>query len=149
MLTFVARIHPPILVEPQHRLALQAEERCRSHHQFVSEEGKLLRLRLQRGTILQDGDILRTDDSSATPTYVRVIAKPEPVITVTAEDPQALLRAAYHLGNRHVPVEINIDYLRFSPDSVLEAMLMQMPVQLCHEVLPFFPESGAYATHLH
>jgi urease accessory protein len=80
---------------------------------------------------------------------VRVIAKPEPVVTVTAHDPLSLLRAAYYLGNRHVPVEVEPNYLRFSPDSVIEAMLMPMPVQLCHEILPFFPEAGAYATHAH
>jgi urease accessory protein len=79
---------------------------------------------------------------------MRIIAKPEPVLTVLAEIP-LLLRAAYHLGNRHVPVEITSTYLRLSPDAVLAAMLIQLGLEIKEEILPFQPELGAYGNHSH
>ncbi len=124
-------------------LALTAEERTRSRHRFESE-GRQIFLRLPRGTVLRDGDLLQADDSS----LVRVIAKPESVLNVTAPSPQLLLRAAYHLGNRHVPVEITATYLRLSPDSVLQTMLLQLGMEVQETVLPFQPELGAYG-HAH
>jgi urease accessory protein len=78
---------------------------------------------------------------------VRIVAKPETVITVTSQTPVDLLRASYHLGNRHVPLEVAPHYLRLSPDPVLQAMLEQLGVELKEEVLPFQPESGAYGHH--
>ena len=125
-------------------LALSAEERTRSRHLFESEDGQVVFLRLPRGTVLRDGDLLQADDGS----LVRVIAKPELVFNVTASSPQLLLRAAYHLGNRHVPVEITATYLRLSPDSVLQTMLLQLGLEVQETVLPFQPELGAYG-HAH
>ncbi|NKB17740.1 MAG: urease accessory protein UreE, partial [Pseudanabaena sp. CRU_2_10] len=58
-----------------------------------------------------------------------------------------LLRAAYHLGNRHIPLEITLDYLRLEPDSVLADMLLRMGLHVIEEVLPFQPEAGAYTAH--
>lgn len=76
--------------------------------------------------------------------YVQVMAKPEPVLTVTASTPLSLLQAAYHLGNRHVPLEITPHYLRLAPDPVLQAMLVQLGVSVLQEVAPFTPTLGAY-----
>lgn len=126
-------------------LALTAEERTKSRHRFETEDGQTVFLRLPRGTMLRDKDILRSDDS----TLVRVRAKPEPVMTIAAQTPLLLLRAAYHLGNRHVPLEITATYLRLSPDSVLRAMLEQMGMVVEEAILPFQPEVGAYGNHLH
>jgi urease accessory protein len=70
------------------------------------------------------------------------------VLTVTSQKPVDLLRASYHLGNRHVPLEVSPNYLRLSPDPVLQAMLEQMGVQVQEEVVPFQPETGAYS-HSH
>ncbi|MBZ8179969.1 urease accessory protein UreE [Oscillatoria salina] len=125
-------------------LFLNAEERTRSRYRFQTEDGQVFWLRLPRGTVFQDGDQL----ISLTGEVVQILAKPEPVLTITAKSPLDLLRAAYHLGNRHVPLEITSTYLRFSPDSVLEAMLLQLGLEVKKEVVPFHPEIGAYS-HSH
>ena len=130
-------------------LNLTAEERTRSRHRFVSEEGENVCLRLPRGVVLQDGDILQDD----TQTYLaKVIAKPEQVLTVYASQNINLIKAAYHLGNRHVPLEITTNYLRLSPDPVLRKMLQSFELEIKEEVVPFQPEKGAYgnyAQHAH
>lgn len=122
-------------------LPLTAEERTRSRHRLTLADGKEIFLRLPRGTILHDGDILADESES---NLIKIIAKPEPVLTVVAHTPLLLLRAAYHLGNRHVPVEITPNYLRLSPDSVLRTMLEKLGLEIKEEVVPFQPELGAY-----
>jgi urease accessory protein len=92
--------------------------------------------------------LLSSDREIESP-LVRVIAKPEPVITVTAQTDLELLRAAYHLGNRHVPLEITPKYLRLSPDTVLQDMLEHLGLQTEAEIAPFQPEMGAYGSHSH
>lgn len=123
-------------------LALTASERTRSRHRFETEDG-IIFLRLPRGSLLRDGDIL-VDETSGS--LVRIVAKPEPVLTVCDGN---LLKAAYHLGNRHVPVEIAPSYLRLSPDPVLKAMLLQLGLDVKEEISPFQPEAGAYGHHAH
>jgi urease accessory protein len=123
--------------------ALTAEERTRSRHRFETKDG-IVFLRLPRGTVLHDADILEDETNS---NLVRIAAKPELVLTVTAQTPVLLLQAAYHLGNRHVPVEITATYLRLLPDSVLRTMLEQLGLELKEEILPFQPETGAYGHH--
>lgn len=137
------------------QLALTAEERTRSRHRFNTVSGQSVHLNLPRGTVLRDGDLL-TDapdtthsGKTANSIYIRVIAKPEPVVTVTAASPLLLLRAAYHLGNRHVSLEITSEWLRLSPDPVLEAMLQQLGLFITPEVAPFNPEVGAYHHSAH
>ncbi len=129
----------------QFTLSLTAEERTRSRYRFVTQEGEPVTLNLPRGTILRDRDLLATDNNSV---LVRVVAKPEPVLTVTADNALTLLRAAYHLGNRHVALEMSATYLRLSPDPVLQGMLTQLGVSVKAEIAPFQPEVGAY-THAH
>jgi urease accessory protein len=145
MLTFTQRKPPNTNAIVNITLSLTAEERTRSRHKFILVDGQEVFLRLARGTVLHDSDIL-TDETESI--YMRIIAKPEPVLTVLAEIP-LLLRAAYHLGNRHVPVEINSTYLRLSPDAVLAAMLIQLGLEIKEEILPFQPELGAYGNHSH
>jgi urease accessory protein len=101
-------------------------------------------LRLPRGTVLQDGDILQDETNSIS---IKIIAKPEPVLTVTAQNHLDLIKAAYHLGNRHVQLEITPNYLRLSPDSVLHQMLEKLGLQVTEDILPFQPETGAYGQH--
>ncbi len=151
MLTFTKRLSQAtdIPVGSRHvlpilTLSLTAEERTRSRHRFETPEGKALFLRLPRGTVLQDGDLLQSETGDA----IAIVAKPEPVLSVTAKNPLDLLRAAYHLGNRHIPLEIASTYLRLSPDPVLKGMLEQLGVEVHEEVLPFQPEIGAYG-HRH
>lgn len=125
-------------------LALTAEERTRSRHRFETEDGNVVFLRLPRGTVLRDGDILQDETHE---NLIRVVSKPEPVLSVVAPTPLLLMRAAYHLGNRHVPVEITSTYLRLSPDAVLRTMLEHMGLEITAEILPFQPELGAYGQH--
>lgn len=123
------------------QLVLDAEERTRSRHHFTTTSGLPVNLRLPRGTVLVDGDWLCDEQQQP---QVRVVAKAEPVLTVTAHHPLDLMRAAFHLGNRHVPLEISEQWLRLSPDSVLEEMLRRMGLQVTAECQPFHPETGAY-----
>lgn len=128
-------------------LALTAEERIRSRCFFQTEDGQTVYLRLPRGTTLRHGDLLLPQDSHH---CIGVTAKPEPVMTAIAPSPVSLLRAAYHLGNRHVPLEITSTYLRLAPDPVLKSLLEQLGLQVREEQAPFQPEVGAYGrTHTH
>jgi len=129
---------PPIL-------SLTAEERTRSRYHFITDDKTPVYLQLPRGTALQDGDLLASETGDI---LVQVAAKAEPVLTVTSDDSINLLRAAYHLGNRHVSLEITPTYLRLTPDSVLERMLIQLGLQVVAEVAPFRPQGGAYS-HQH
>ena len=129
-------------------LALNAEERSRSRYRFDHPNGTALVFQLPRGTVLRQGDLLQTEDQSSS---LEIQAKPEPVITVRIADDLALLQAAYHLGNRHVALEVGQDhqgqYLRLQPDVVLEEMLRHRGLSLTAETVPFQPEPGAYGHH--
>ena len=127
-----------------HTLELDAADRQRSRHRFETVAGTSLYLRLPRGTVLQDGDLLLTEAGAA---IARVVAKAEPVLVVAAATSLQLLRAAYHLGNRHVPVQVTETALYLSPDPVLAAMLAQLGVEVAETVRPFQPEMGAYHSH--
>ncbi|AFY68490.1 Urease accessory protein ureE [Thalassoporum mexicanum PCC 7367] len=129
--------------KPDYHLALDSEERTRSRLKFKSIEGEMLQLQLPRGTVLRDGDLLLSADEQQ---LVKVIAKPEAVLTITATDRLSLLKAAYHLGNRHVPLELTPHYLRLAPDSVLADMLTKMGLQITAETVTFQPEAGAYGS---
>ncbi|MEA5565992.1 urease accessory protein UreE [Anabaena sp. UHCC 0399] len=144
MLTLTQRQPPNPEITVTFTLALTAEERTRSRHRFEAEDGKVVFLRLPRGTVLWDGDILQDETNG---NLIRITAKPEQVLTVVAPTPILLMRAAYHLGNRHVPVEITCNYLRLSPDPVLRTLLEQMGLEITEEIIPFQPEVGAYGHH--
>lgn len=146
MLSLTQRLKPDPTAKVAHSLPLTAEERTRSRHRFTSADGTELHLILPRGTQLRDGDLLASADGDV---LVRVQARPEPVLTVRTADPDALARAAYHLGNRHVALELGSGYLRLSPDSVLAEMLTQLGLKIIEETAPFQPEAGAYAGHSH
>jgi urease accessory protein len=145
MLTFTQRLSADEEATASFTLSLTAEERTRTRHRFETPNGQALYLRLPRGTVLSDGDLLQSENRDV---VIRIAAKPEPVLTVTSQTPVDLLRASYHLGNRHVPLEIAPNYLRLSPDPVLQAMLEQLGVEVKEEVVPFQPEIGAYG-HSH
>jgi len=141
ILTFTQRLSANVDVTVSFTLWLTAEERTRTRHRFEMPDGQDLYLRLPRGTVLNDGDLLQSEGGDV---VIRIAAKPEPVLTVMSETPVDLLRASYHLGNRHVPLEVAPSYLRLSPDPVLQAMLERLGVEVKEEVLPFQPEIGAY-----
>ena len=125
-------------------LALTAEERMRSRYRHQLSNGEPAYLQLPRGTCLQHGDVLAAENGDA---HIQIVAKPEPVMTVRAKTPVELLKAAYHLGNRHVPLEVTPAWLRLAPDPVLKALLVdQLAVSVVEEIAPFQPEAGAYST---
>ena len=148
MLTLVEKIPAMEEVMTVDAIILSAEERQKSLLRCQSRHGKSIKLNLKRGTVLIDGDIL-CDTSNPHPDsiYIRVKAKPEPVLDVSADHPLQLLKAAYHLGNRHVPLEVTDTYLRLSQDPVLRSMLEKMPVTIHESIAPFHPEVGAYHHH--
>lgn len=126
-------------------LVLAAEERARSRIRLTAEDGTEIQLVLPRGTVLHDGDLLRATGG----TLVRIRAKAEPLLTARTNDALTLLRAAYHLGNRHVPAEIGEHHIRILPDPVLAGMLEQLGLHVVYEIAPFDPEPGAYGGHGH
>jgi len=130
----------PVLVRRAPKLVLPFGERSKSRLRAVLDNGAEAALFLPRGTVLRGGDLLVAEDG----TFVEVQAAPESVLEVTATDPLALMRAAYHLGNRHTPVEVGRDYLRLEFDAVLADMLARLGVQATRAELPFEPEAGAY-----
>lgn len=141
------RLPPDPTVAVLGELSLTAEERTRARYRYDWSGGRTLYLQLPRGTVLRNGDLLQSDTGRA---LVRVVAKPEPVLTVTAKTTLALLRAAYHLGNRHVPLEVTVTHLRLGLNPVLKSLLLveHLQVHVVEEVAPFCPETGAYH-HLH
>lgn len=139
MLVFsqIVNLKPP--PNPNFTLALTAEQRTRSRHVWQIEAQQIL-FRLPRGTKLNHGSLLQAESGE----ILAIEAKPEPVITAIAPDDLTQLKATYHLGNRHVPLEINSNYLRLAADPVLEKMLQGLGLQTKLETLPFQPEPGAY-----
>jgi urease accessory protein len=143
----VTRLLPPNADAPVvTTLSLIAGDRAKSRHRFTADDGTPIYLNLPRGTVLRGGDLLGSDADR----WIRVIAKPEPVVVVMASSSLELMRAAYHLGNRHVALALAADRLMLEPDPVLEAMLTQLGgLTLATATLPFEPETGAYRSSGH
>lgn len=123
------------------RLALSAEERTRLRGLRHSTDGQPLLLQLPRGAALEPGELLAPEHGSE---RVLVEAAPESLLRVRAGDGLALLQAAYHLGNRHVAMEIHPQELRLLHDPVLAHLLEHRGLSLDLIEAPFHPESGAY-----
>lgn len=130
-------------------ISLDWDQRQKSRFDCDDSQGRRVGVFLAPGTVLRGGDVLLTEDG----TLLRVQAAAQPVLRVTAcpehGTPLDLLRAAYHLGNRHVPLEVRTDHLKLEPDHVLADLLRQMHLIVTEAREPFEPESGAYATHGH
>ena len=99
---------------------------------------------LPRGTVLRGGDLLRSRNGET----IAVVAAPEEVSTVHCTDRRTLARIAYHLGNRHVMLEVGDGWVRYARDHVLDEMVRYLGCDAVHEHVPFEPEGGAYA-HSH
>ncbi len=128
-------------------LTLPIEQRVRSRLKVKLDDGRDAGLFLPRGTLIRGGDHL-SDDSGL---VVEIIAANETVSTLRCDDSTQLARAAYHLGNRHIPLQIECNWLRYQHDHVLDEMLKQMGLNVSVESAPFEPEAGAYqqAPHQH
>jgi len=141
----------PVLVRRAATVTLDWDVRQKSRFDAESSDGRRVGVFLPRGTVVRGGDVLITQDGS----LLRVIAAPQPVLKITActdhhhghdHDPAFdLMRAAYHLGNRHVPIELRPDHLKIEPDHVLADMLRAMHLNVTEVRESFEPEGGAYA----
>lgn len=123
--------------------------RQKSRFETTDSQGRAIGVFLPRGTLLRGGDVLVAQDGS----LIRVVAAPQAVLRIscctqhgTAFD---LTRAAYHLGNRHVPIELQPDHLKIEPDHVLAEMLRAMHLIVTAVTEAFEPEGGAYASAGH
>ena len=123
------------------RVTLASEDRHRRRLVMTGEGGTRFLLDLPQAAMLRDGDGLVLDDGS----IVRVVGKPEPLVEIVVPDEAARLRIAWHIGNRHVEVQVVGDRLRIRRDHVLEAMLAGLGATLTPIEAPFDPEQGAYA----
>ena len=121
-------------------LKLPFELRNKSRFSETLADGRKAHFFLPRGNTLVGDDILIGDDGS----MLRIAPADQKVVTIICNDAQQLMRAAYHLGNRHIPVQVGLGFLRIEPDSVLEGMIQQLGLQAKHELAPFEPETGAY-----
>lgn len=122
-------------------LTLSYDQRTKTRQRVTLDSGREAGLFLERGLTLRDGDLL-TDEAGTT---VRVRAARESVSTVRRDDPLLLARACYHLGNRHVPVQIEAGWIRYRHDHVLDEMITWLGLEVIPEQAPFEPETGAYA----
>ncbi len=134
-----------VLVKRAPTIELDWDVRQKSRFAATDSSGRELGIFLPRGTLVRGGDVLVAEDGS----LVRVIAAPQPVLRITAcaehGSPFDLTRAAYHLGNRHVPIELQPDHLKIEPDHVLADMLRAMHLIVTEQQDAFEPEGGAYA----
>jgi len=140
----------PLAAASELTLTLDFDRRQHARQRVTLSSGEEAALALPRGEVLRDGDCLLADDGS----IITVKAAPERVLHVACIDSLALARTAYHLGNRHVPVQIGDGWLRIGVDHVLGAMVRGLGALTNEIEAPFEPESGAYAsamgeTHQH
>jgi urease accessory protein len=126
------------------QLVLPFELRQKSRLRARLKSGMEVGLFLERGVVLRGADLLLAEDG----TVIEVVAASETVSTVRDGDATRLAKAAYHLGNRHVPVEIGAGWLRYGHDHVLDDMVRGMGLAVIVEQAPFEPEAGAYG-HSH
>ena len=133
-----------VLVQRAASVTLDWDTRCKSRFDATDSTGRQLGVFLPRGTVVRGGDVLVAEDGS----LVRVEAAPQAVLRITFcsehGTPFDLMRAAYHLGNRHVPIELRPDHLKIEPDHVLAEMLRAMHMTVTEVQQPFEPEGGAY-----
>jgi urease accessory protein len=122
-------------------MTLKLESRRKSRLRARLDDGTEVAVVLERGTVLRHGDKLAADDGSV----VEVRAADELLSTAVTDDPLLLARAAYHLGNRHVPLQIDPGRLRFEHDHVLEDLVKSLGLEVSVESGPFEPEQGSYA----
>lgn len=145
MLRITTLIETPTTPSTERSLTLCYGDRCKSRLRVRLDDGTDAGLFLPRGTILRSGDLLQAEDGS----HVRIASAPEDLFEVRAstEARQAqfdLRRAAYHLGNRHIPVQLLPDALRIDRDEILRQMLLTLGMAVTEVVEPFEPEAGAY-----
>ena len=142
MLQITQRLNIPETT--QVTLTLPFDARQKSRLRVTLDDGREAALILPRGRVLRSGDCLCAEDG----TVVRVQAANESVSTARSDDPVLLARVCYHLGNRHVALQVGSGWCRYLHDHVLDDMVIGLGIKVSEEQAPFEPESGAYA-HAH
>ena len=132
----VSRSAYKLEVRGQLHLPFDSRQKSRLLTRLVS--GEEVGLKLPRGEILRGGDLVTASDGRV----IEIVAVPEKLLHVESA---SLAKAAYHLGNRHVPVQVGEGFLRIAEDHVLEEMLLKLGARVSHVEAPFEPEAGAYA----
>ena len=130
---------------PVDTLLLAYDERKKSRNRVATERGLEVAIVLPRGSTLKDGDLLAADSGEV----LIVRAAPEKVSEVRATSALGLTRAAYHLGNRHVALQVLAECLRYQHDHVLDEMVVGLGLSVVVTIAPFEPEGGAYGGHSH
>lgn len=137
-----------VLLQRAATVELDWDVRQKSRFAATDSQGRELAIFLPRGQAVRGGDVLVAEDGS----LIRAIAAPQRVLKITACATHGtdfdLVRAAYHLGNRHVPIELQPDHLKIEPDHVLADMLRSLHMTVVAADLPFEPEGGAYGGHV-
>jgi urease accessory protein len=144
MIEIKARLRIPrsaykVAVKGQLKLPIELRQKSRLRATLVS--GEEVGLMLPRGEVLRGGDLVTASDGRV----IEVLAAPEQLLHVECAGATDLAKAAYHLGNRHVPVQVGDGFLRLAADHVLEEMLKKLGAKVKHVEAPFEPEAGAYA----
>jgi urease accessory protein len=124
------------------RVILSFDQRQKSRLRAKLESGEEVALVLPRGRVLRGGDRVTTTDGRV----VEIVGAPEKLLHIESE---SLAKVAYHLGNRHVAVQVGEGYLRIAEDHVLEDMLRRLGARVSHVEAPFEPEAGAYGHQHH
>jgi len=122
------------------RLVLPFELRCRSRFRATLDSGEEVGVKLARGQVLRGGEQLLAADGRV----VEIVAARETVSVASSEDPLLLARAAYHLGNRHVGLQIGAGWLLYQHDHVLDDLVLGLGLKVSVEQRAFEPEAGAY-----
>ena len=122
---------------------LSFEARSKSRLLLTLDSGERAALLLERGRVLKGGDVVRTQDGRE----IEIIAAEEALLEARSDDALLITRAAYHLGNRHVAVQVMPGRLRFLNDHVLQEMVRKLGLQVEPVQAPFEPEGGAYGHH--
>ncbi len=126
-------------------MTLPYDTRQKSRFREKLDDGQPAAVILERGKIIRSGECLCSDEGMV----VLIQAADESVSSVHLTDTLLLARAAYHLGNRHVALQIGDQSLRYQHDHVLDDMLRGMGIEVTSEMAPFEPEAGAYSHHAH
>jgi len=124
------------------KLTLPFELRQKSRLRAKADNGEEVALILPRGRVLRGGDRVKATDGRE----VEIVAAPEKLLHIESSE---LARVAYHLGNRHVPLQVGGNFLRIAEDHVLEELARKLGARVSHVEAPFEPEAGAYGEHHH
>lgn len=123
------------------QVVLDADIREKGRFKTIAKSGAEVRVFLERGKTLNVGEVLKTQCGK----HIEILGTPEAVTKARCEDWETFSKACYHLGNRHVKIQVGERWLRIKPDHVLEEMLELLGLSLEREEAVFIPESGAYA----